>query len=238
MEDSIFKQAASILRSQKAHRKWLSVLLLLSILVSYGTVSALKMPGEARTHSARVLRCVDERQLVAHVHNDDCYDEDGELVCPLEERELHQHTEECYTLEPVLVCGEEESEGHTHTEECYTRVRGELICDNEDEDHEHDDDCYEWDEELTCGMEEGEGAHTHTEDCYEEQEVLTCGYEEVTRTHVHGEECFVSEELSDEEVEALREQEESSGRSSSDPVENHLDWLELADRLDLTGDPA
>ncbi len=238
MEDSIFRQAASILRDQKAHRKWLSVLLLLSILVSYGTVSALKLPGVARTHSARVLRCVDEGQLVAHVHNDDCYDEDGELVCPLEERELHQHTEECYTLELVLVCGEEESEGHTHTEECYTRVRGELICDNEDEDHEHDDNCYEWDEELTCGMEEGEGAHTHTEDCYEEQEVLTCGYEEVTHTHVHGEECFVTEELSDEEVEALREREESSGRSSSDPVENNLDWLELADRLDLTGDPA
>ena len=67
-----------------------------------------------------------------HVHDESCYDEDGNLICALEEHvhdescylageaadgnapEGHVHTEDCY--ETVLSCGQDE---HTHTEECY-----------------------------------------------------------------------------------------------------------------------
>lgn len=49
-----------------------------------------------------------------HIHNDGCYDENGELTCTLSESAGHQHTFLCYgTWE--LTCGLEE---HTHSDQC------------------------------------------------------------------------------------------------------------------------
>ena len=58
----------------------------------------------------------------AHTHDNSCRDENGELVCPLEESAGHQHSPLCYgTWE--LVCGLEE---HTHTLACYSDANADV----------------------------------------------------------------------------------------------------------------
>ena len=71
----------------------------------------------------------------------------------------HEHTADCYqevtTEVPVLTCFEEE---HVHTDDCFDPEDGSLICDKFE--HTHDDSCYtieyETEEQLVCGLEEGE----------------------------------------------------------------------------------
>ena len=71
----------------------------------------------------------------------------------------HEHTADCYqevtTEVPVLTCLEEE---HVHTDDCFDPEDGSLICDKFE--HTHDDSCYtieyETEEQLVCGLEEGE----------------------------------------------------------------------------------
>ena len=126
---------------------------------------------------SRELNC----QFVPHAHTEDCYDEEGSLICGISESYFHVHDENCYnqgnlvcTLEehireesnaevPVLVCGQEEHEGHTHSQDCYTTT---------------------WftDEDPICGLEEG-GPHEHTEECL--GLVLNC-----EKDHEHTDECF------------------------------------------------
>ena len=58
----------------------------------------------------------------AHTHDNSCRDENGELVCPLEESAGHQHSPLCYgTWE--LNCGLEE---HTHTLACYSDANADV----------------------------------------------------------------------------------------------------------------
>ncbi len=117
--------------------------------------------------------------------------------CGMEE---HVHTEECYSGTPT--CGLEECEaveGHTHTEDCYT-LQQELTCgmaEGEMEPHTHTEECYDG-EELICGLEEGElTEHVHTPSCYEEVEVITCGKVEceAVEGHTHTAECYGDAEL-------------------------------------------
>ena len=224
---------------------YLSLVVCLAILVTAGVAGAFHLTGIAKTYHA-VLTCTAEPKhgpgyadFFVHTHNEDCYDENGNLWCTLPEIEAHEHDASCYTTTLELICTTPESEGHHHTAECYTRVRGNLTCelstepvyDEEGnlvaEGHVHTDACYAWNEELSCGKTEGEGAHhhgdacyqsvtkltckkpvvvlhTHDEDCYTEDEDgnlhLTCGMLEVTE-HVHGEECFTVYEQDDDEPE-------------------------------------
>lgn len=67
----------------------------------------------------------------AHVHTDACYSwEQGELLCGEEEREGHTHSVEagCFDENGELVCTMEEDSGHHHTDACYEKVQGELTC--------------------------------------------------------------------------------------------------------------
>ena len=185
MNDSVLR---AILKRHKKEKRWIALVLCLSMLVSLGTFTSLRMRGEARTYTRRVLDCpyaLDDAEPVAHIHNEDCCDEAGNLVCTLPEILPHEHTEACFARErgelicgleeyaghvhnencyesyPVNLCGLEESEGHVHSDECLTRVQDELICENTDPEHEHSDECYTWRDELICGLEEGQGAHIH-----------------------------------------------------------------------------
>ena len=173
------------------------------------------------------LICEDwkEADVVFHHHDGFCYDGAGRLICPLEEREAHVHGEQCYIEERELICRKEETgdalspgegaepvpevvpevvEPHVHTDACYTMVQGALICGQDEvEGHIHDESCYiventaqyyytfgqeqtadghQHDDSclavrlnpiLTCTREEIEG-HIHTDDCYEWESVLTC----------------------------------------------------------------
>lgn len=125
---------------------------------------------------------------VAHTHGENCYGQDGSLICPLEEREAHTHRLDCYEKEGKLICGKEEAEGHTHDDSCYT-VTKKLICGKEEaEAHTHDSSCYGSTLELTCGETEEEG-HSHGDDCLDADGNIVCGKEE-TAGHTHGDSCY------------------------------------------------
>ena len=194
-------QAAKVLQEQKKSKRRLAVFLCLAALVALGTVTALRMYGQAMSHKEKRLicqaeahqhtdDCYDGDKLVCgqadylvHTHNDDCYGADGSLVCHLAEIAVHTHTDECYTEEEVLVCTEEE-QAHQHTDDCYTPERGDLDC--QIEEHTHDDSCYDSETgELTCQLEE----HLHDDNCYVWNEVLTC----TAGGHQHSADCYTKE---------------------------------------------
>ena len=124
-----------------------------------------------------------------HTHDQYCYDDYGNLICPLMENPPHFHTGSCYTTVQELACGMEVGEGaHVHTDACYTQVRGQTpICgQNENPGHQHTDACYA--DLLVCGKEESAG-HQHTNACYTTR--LSCGREE-SDGHRHTDSCYVA----------------------------------------------
>ena len=239
-------RVTELLRAKRRQVRHLALVLVLALLVAAAVGGIFHLPAVAKTYQKTVLACTavpptgpGYAGFFVHVHNDDCFDENGNLVCPLPEIKPHVHDESCYTTTAVLVCTLPESDGHQHTEDCYTLVKGDLICEestepvyNADgaiiaEGHVHTDECFEWNKELSCGMEEGDGAHHHNDSCFEyvttltcdkpeiilhvhtdecytvdedENVYLTCGLPEVTE-HVHGPECFTTIELDDGEPE-------------------------------------
>ena len=287
MDGLLNQSLKNIQKARRNGRRYVAVLLCLSIIVGLGTFSLLSKEGEALTHQKKVLDCpvVQSGEAVAHVHNEDCYDSDGnlvcllpeiaahvhtedcfqtveELVCGLEENPGHVHTEDCYALTDELVCGLEESEGHFHTDDCYLwytdyvcgqgddpdhihddtclgLVRGDLICElEESEGHTHSEACYARESEPSCGLAEGEGAHTHDESCYETHEICVCGEEELP-VHVHGEGCFHMEDMSDEEIAALKEKEDREKEDKEEDKEKEdeeEEELEEEESFDVTGD--
>lgn len=123
-----------------------------------------------------------------HVHTDECYDEEGNLICGHEVTHLHQL--ECYDEDGNLICGfgGEETPKHEHDANCYDE-EGNLICGNEDaKDHEHDANCYDEDGNLTCEY-QGVEDHEHDATCYDEEGSLICGYEGV-KDHEHDASCY------------------------------------------------
>ena len=242
MSESMLRR---ILRDHQARRRSIALILCLSMVVSLGVFSGLRKDAVAKTYTRVVLECpymADDAAQVVHTHNDDCYDEVGNLVCTLPELEAHthgdecytevrtlvcgleenpghRHTDDCYTAETSLICGLEENEGHQHTGDCYTLERGELLCDNTDEDHEHTDECYQWNEVLSCGMEAGEGAHVHSDDCFRTEWILTCGMEAGEGAHVHSDDCFRTEWIL------------TCGMEEGEGAHTHTDACYLVDRV-------
>lgn len=118
-----------------------------------------------------------------HVHTEECSEAHRELTCT-------QDTG-CYDENGNLICGLEETQGHTHTQACY---EAQLVCGQEEtEPHTHTDSCYQVQRELVCGQEEVI-LHTHTEGCRDEDGNLTCGMVEI-KEHVHDETCLPEEEV-------------------------------------------
>ena len=122
--------------------------------------------------------CSEAHQELTCTQDTGCYDENGNLICGLEETQGHAHSEDCY--ETQLVCGQEETEPHTHTDSCYQVQR-----------------------ELVCGQEEVI-LHTHTENCRDEEGNLTCGMVEI-KEHVHDETCLPEEEVASHTLAAQNE---------------------------------
>lgn len=233
MERNVLSRAAEFIKAQRQKKRWTKAVSAMAAVVVFCTTYALILPAitlqaecgkEDHTHSdacytvetitpqptmlcsLETLReaglhehddnCYDDEgnlvcgfaDFVVHEHDETCYDLDGNLICTLEEIEEHRHDADCYREKRVLVCDQEETDGHRHDEDCYEQVRGDLICTSEEEDHEHSDDCYEWSRELVCGQEETQG-HTHSGDCYETERVLDCDKPEV-ELHEHDEDCY------------------------------------------------
>ena len=205
-------RAAKFLQEQKEYKRWLAAFLCLAIVVVFGTVTALKMYGQAMTHQVKVLDCAyqvhehtedcyeeDEEgeqilicglaDYVAHVHNDDCYDAKQNLVCPLEERPPHEHSEDCYEDEDILICEEEESEGSqeeapdSQPEENTTPEEVEAPEESPAEESKPEEDTSVTTETVTeLACEKEE--HTHSDSCYSEGS--GCEKEE----HSHGDGCY------------------------------------------------
>ena len=187
-------RAAKFLQEQKEYKRWLAAFLCLAIVVVFGTVTALKMYGQAMTHQVKVLDCAyqvhehtedcyeeDEEgeqilicglaDYVAHVHNDDCYDAKQNLVCLLEERPPHEHSEDCYEEEDILICEEEESEGSqeeapdSQPEENTTPEEVEAPEESPAEESKPEEDTSVTTETVTELACENE-EHTHSYSCY------------------------------------------------------------------------
>ncbi|MBR5309642.1 MAG: Cna B-type domain-containing protein [Oscillospiraceae bacterium] len=80
-----------------------------------------------------------------HLHEEKCFDFDGNLVCGKDE---HGHSDECLEKpeqeeEPEWLCGTDE---HAHGEECYDENEN-LIC--EIPEHAHDENCLKEPSEIT-----------------------------------------------------------------------------------------
>ncbi|MGM9941427.1 MAG: SpaA isopeptide-forming pilin-related protein [Bulleidia sp.] len=85
-------------------------------------------------------------EIPEHVHDDNCYDPEGNLICCLSEVRAHEHTDQCYDAYGDLTCGQPETFFHQHTEQCFeshTEVNEtrELICTKEE--HQHSEECYQ-----------------------------------------------------------------------------------------------
>ena len=212
MNHKTMTSAEAVLRDRNKRGVRNAMLLCLAILVVAGVAGIFHLPATAKTYQVTRLTCTavpPEGEAYAnffvHIHNDDCFDAAGNLICPLPEIRPHRHTSDCYTTTRTLVCMIPESDGHQHTENCYTHVRGDLICtlsiepvlDEEgnvlEEGHVHTDECFAWTEELTCGLEAGEGAHHHDDSCYQTFTTLTCGQPEIL-LHTHTEDCYQKNE--------------------------------------------
>ena len=111
MKNTLLHQAAKFKLQNRKHKRWQKAVSILACIVVFCTVYALILPAltaEGTPHCG----------IEEHTHTEECYDEEGNLICGLEENEGHQHTEECYQTEHILTCALEEREGHQHTAEC------------------------------------------------------------------------------------------------------------------------
>ncbi len=179
--------------------------------VAAETTAAPETTAEAGTH-IHTADCYETKlvpicgKLENHTHDDDCYDENGKLICELLQLEEHRHNKDCFktvelTSEEIaalnagaklhihhddcydengeLICGHEET--HIHGEKCYDR-NGKLICGHE-EAHVHSDGCYDKNGDIICGLEVV--LHEHRDECYDENGKLICDH-----AHIHEESCF------------------------------------------------
>ena len=201
MKSSVWEKAERFLRERKDYKRWLAVVACLAVLVTLGTVAALKNTGSAMTHTQEVLNC----RYEVHKHTQACYDAGGNLICGYADVVIHQHNDDCYDAEGKLVCTLPEVKLHKqHEASCYTE-QNELVCGlTEGEDHTHSDSCYTRNEVLTCTR-IAQDLHTHNEKCYDGSGNLICGLLQLEE-HVHNADCIETVELNDEEVAALNAQ--------------------------------
>lgn len=242
MEDSLAKKVERYIRSrhQKKHRTQL--LRCLALLVAFATVYALIVPAvtlsnetvcgmEAHVHDEScwsvelaspqpqlVCGAGKSGEILIHTHDSYCYDDMGNLICELPEREFHSHSDACYQEIKEYTCTEVQDLGHTHDASCFAYDKGELICGLEEGQgaHTHTDACYPTErvDEPVCGMEEavegnpeGKPPHTHDESCYTVvvRQRLKCGLEEcdpvldeegnvLQEGHHHDSSCYMTDD--------------------------------------------
>ena len=188
MKNSLFEQAANVLRSRSNQTRWLSVTLCLALMVSAGTFYAFMRQGQARVRTEKLLIC----QFVPHEHEDSCFgtDEDGNID------------------ESIILCGMADYVLHSHTDDCRDE-NGRMICElPEIEEHQHDSSCYSYHEYLVCDHEPDEAGHQHTDECYEERVIEDEGDNEpeeptdacTQEEHIHSDECYTKTETAGERV--------------------------------------
>ncbi len=142
MAENTKNRLTGMLLSKSRRARYIRTFVVLAACVAIAVAVALHQSGIAMTHEEQILTCP-VSGVVAHTHNESCYDADGNLVCALPEIELHTHGDDCYTEVKELTCGLEESDEHKHTDACYTVTR-KLTCGKEEvtEEHVHGPGCF------------------------------------------------------------------------------------------------
>ena len=127
-------QVNTMLRTIKRRRWYAALLVCLALVVTAGVAGVFHLSAIAKTYQVTELTCTAVppegpayADFFVHIHNDDCFDANGNLVCPLPEIKPHRHTADCYTTTRTLICTTPESDGHQHTEACYN-ANGEVQC--------------------------------------------------------------------------------------------------------------
>ena len=97
-------QAGELLKKRKHYKRQTAVFLCLAVIVAFGTVTTLKLYGQAMTHKADVLACSHE----VHEHTEDCYEENAEggreIICGYADYVIHTHNDSCYDAKGSLAC--------------------------------------------------------------------------------------------------------------------------------------
>lgn len=86
MNQNVREHIMSLLLSIRRHRQWIVTFVVAALLVSMAVTGLLKQSGLAATDQETVFG-YHNAEDDAHTHSEDCYDEDGNLVCTLEEQE-------------------------------------------------------------------------------------------------------------------------------------------------------
>ncbi len=127
--ETVRSRLAKLILSARSNERYLLLLACLSVVVALGVASMLTTRGISMVRQEMVLDCHYDGNG-AHTHNADCYDADGNLVCPLPERELHTHDDSCYADGQTLACGMDEvTEEHVHGAGCF---RATTVVDNDE----------------------------------------------------------------------------------------------------------
>lgn len=150
MKDNAKSFIKKVTEKHKNHKKNLGILFCLSLLVIIGVFWELRLTGVALSNRTIFCGHVEHFHTAAcgfgsHNHSvlEGCYQEQTELICPLDEtaslengdetENQHIHSEECYQRELLLVCplasGESYNcglEEHIHTLSCYSDKEADL----------------------------------------------------------------------------------------------------------------
>lgn len=260
MKQDFLHDAEKYKEKHQRKKRWYKVVTCLAAFVVFCTTYALILPaitlekGEcdiqehthtdacyepAETVTKRILVC-NEENLNLHRHTEDCYNENGELMCGYADFVVHQHDDSCYDENGMLCCLFREIKAHTHDQSCYTtEEEPSLICEEEEIIlHEHTEDCFDENRNLICGKTQVL-EHVHTDDCFESVEetvgtpTLICGMEE----HVHSEACQKAAETVEEELqeEVLSEEEqEIQDQDRVNEVIARIDALPSSEEVEKT----
>ena len=186
-----------------------------------------------------------EGVLVLHKHDENCYDTDGQLICPLPEIEGHVHTAECYdgseadffSASPEGGFGAdlsfEAADAFTsETDDEFSPASAPYVSCGKAEliEHAHTPECFDDFGNLICGKPMAI-AHQHTDECFRYEEgpkVLACGKEE----HIHDDSCYTK---SEEVPEAVGSDEDlfTAGPADGDAAVPALQMEEAAPESDM-----
>ena len=135
---------SELAREQHRRSRVIAIFAIVSVVLSLSVAYVLRQGGRAYTREVQVLDCTFDGEA-AHIHDEYCYDEYGDLVCTMPEHELHVHTDDCYDEEGNLICGEDAyTHEHVHGPGCFVTVTVEEDDPEEYESsEEYDDEYYE-----------------------------------------------------------------------------------------------
>ena len=180
------------IREHKLRKRWRRYTAVLAGVVVSVTSAALILPAITMENAPSLLEC----QLDLHTHTDNCYDEEGNIVCGYADFVVHTHDASCYAEDGTLICTLPEIRAHAHDSSCYQEALIPICGQEESAGHIHDESCYQTAQEPSCDLEEAAAhvhqGHIHTENCWESAEELICGLKEST-SHTHGEGCYDAE---------------------------------------------